>query len=117
MSARPSAKAPAFLFGMGMGGFVDGIVLHERLELNTLADGLFHGALWVLVAAAAVLTGRGNHPGQAQQGVMSDAGPAAVQQRAAVPRALSETLKRRRTRNSGSAGVSRQRQAAPQRLV
>ena len=71
----PPAAAPAFLFGMGMGGFVDGIVLHQLLqwhhmlshtdrgntktlaglELNTLADGLFHGAMWVLVAAAAIL--------------------------------------------------------------
>ncbi|MDQ0922219.1 putative membrane protein [Pseudarthrobacter sp. W1I19] len=78
MSAKPSAKTPAFLFGMGMGGFVDGIILHQLLqwhhmlshtgggnpntvaglELNTLADGLFHGAMWVLVAAAAVLAVR-----------------------------------------------------------
>ena len=73
--ARP-AVAPPFLLGMGLGGFVDGIVLHQLLqwhhmlthteqgnpksvpglELNTLADGLFHAAMWVLVAAAALLT-------------------------------------------------------------
>lgn len=78
------AKAPAFLFGMGMGGFVDGIVLHQvlqwhhmlshtesgntktvgGLELNTLADGLFHSAMWVLVAAAAVLTVRAHRQGR-----------------------------------------------------
>ncbi|OAE03685.1 hypothetical protein A6A22_16285 [Arthrobacter sp. OY3WO11] len=63
---------------MGIGGFVDGIVLHQLLqwhhmlshtesgnpktvaglELNTLADGLFHGAMWVLVVAAAALAVR-----------------------------------------------------------
>lgn len=78
------AKAPAFLFGMGMGGFVDGIVLHQLLqwhhmlshtgsgnpktvaglELNTLADGLFHSAMWVLVAAAAALTVRAYRQGR-----------------------------------------------------
>ncbi|MGK3649108.1 DUF2243 domain-containing protein [Pseudarthrobacter enclensis] len=72
------AAAPAFVFGMGVGGFVDGIVLHQLLqwhhmlshteagntttvpglELNTLADGLFHSAMWVLVVAAAVLAVR-----------------------------------------------------------
>ena len=55
--------------GIGLGGFVDGIVLHQilrwhhmltatdrypsstiaGLEANTLADGLFHAATWVLV--------------------------------------------------------------------
>jgi uncharacterized membrane protein len=74
-TASPAA-APAFVFGMGVGGFVDGIVLHQLLQwhhmlshtedgnaktvaglvLNTLADGLFHSAMWVLVVAAAVLT-------------------------------------------------------------
>lgn len=71
----PPAQAPAFLFGMGMGGFVDGIVVHQLLqwhhmvshtesgsletvsglELNTLVDGVFHGAMWFLVLAAAIL--------------------------------------------------------------
>jgi uncharacterized membrane protein len=66
---------PAFVMGLGLGGFVDGIVLHQLLqwhhllsdtgehptgtvaglEANTLADGLFHAATWVLVAAATVL--------------------------------------------------------------
>jgi uncharacterized membrane protein len=69
------ARAPAFVFGLGVGGFVDGIVLHQLLqwhhilshtqagntktlaglELNTLADGVFHSAMWVLVVAAAAL--------------------------------------------------------------
>ena len=58
--------------GLGLGGFVDGIVLHQilqwhhmltdtwdhpmttvaGLEANTLADGFFHLATWVLVATA-----------------------------------------------------------------
>jgi uncharacterized membrane protein len=89
-SARPTgratspAAAPAFLFGMGVGGFVDGIVLHQLLqwhhmlshtesgntttvaglELNTLADGLFHSAMWVLVVAAAALTIRARQQGR-----------------------------------------------------
>ena len=63
--------------GLGLGGFVDGIVLHQMLqwhhlltdageppntvaglEANTLADGFFHLATWFLVAAAMLLTVR-----------------------------------------------------------
>ena len=72
-------RAPAFLFGLGLGGFVDGIVFHQvlqwhhlltgdaggepidtvgGLEANTLADGLFHLATWVLVVVAMLLTVR-----------------------------------------------------------
>jgi uncharacterized membrane protein len=66
---------PALLLGLGLGGFVDGIVLHQilqwhhmvsdtsanpvgtvaGLEANTLADGLFHAGTWVLVATGLVL--------------------------------------------------------------
>ncbi len=62
----------AVLLGVGLGGFLDGIVLHQilqwhhmlsdegycpqhtiaRLEDNTLADGLFHIAAWACVALA-----------------------------------------------------------------
>ncbi len=56
----------AILLGLGLGGFFDGIVLHQilqwhhmvstptppntlaNLELNTLGDGVFHAATWVL---------------------------------------------------------------------
>jgi uncharacterized membrane protein len=68
---RPEAL-PGVLLGIGLGGMVDGIVLHQilqwhhmlsaeagyptttvaGLEANTLADGLFHAA-----ATAALLTG------------------------------------------------------------
>jgi uncharacterized membrane protein len=57
---------PGILLGIGLGGFFDGIVLHqimqwhhllssagyppnsvENLQINTLADGLFHAATWI----------------------------------------------------------------------
>ena len=61
--------------GLGLGGFLDGIVLHQvlqwhhiltstgehpmttvaGLEANTLADGFFHLATWVLVATGSAL--------------------------------------------------------------
>jgi uncharacterized membrane protein len=73
-----SPKAPGFILGIGLGGFVDGILLHQilqwhhmltdtgdhpmttvaGLEANTLADGFFHLATWVLVATAMLLTVR-----------------------------------------------------------
>ena len=66
--ARP--RAPGILLGIGLGGFIDGIVLHQilqwhhmltsegsypkttvaGLETNTLWDGLFHAATWIAVA-------------------------------------------------------------------
>jgi uncharacterized membrane protein len=69
-------RAPGFVMGLGLGGFIDGIVLHqvlqwhhlltdtgdhpagtvEGLEANTLADGLFHVASWAFVVAGMVLT-------------------------------------------------------------
>lgn len=72
--ARPTLL-PAFLLGVGLGGFVDGIPLHQvfqwhhmltgtgdhpattvvGLEANTLADGLFHVATWVAVAVGSWL--------------------------------------------------------------
>jgi len=71
-------RAPALLLGVGLGGFVDGIVLHQilqwhhmltatgdhpattvaGLEANTLADGLFHAATWIAVAAGVHLAVR-----------------------------------------------------------
>lgn len=56
------------LLGVGLGGFVDGILLHQILQwhhmvshvesdvaTNTLADGLFHAFAWVCVVVAATL--------------------------------------------------------------
>jgi uncharacterized membrane protein len=72
-STAPRACAvpvmPGLLLGIGLGGFIDGIVLHQilqwhhlltntdrypadtiaGLEANTLADGLFHAATWIFV--------------------------------------------------------------------
>ncbi len=71
-SSRPPSKASGLLYGLGFGGFVDGIVLHQLLqwhhmvsaeqptstvaglELNTLADGFFHVATWLLVLAGSI---------------------------------------------------------------
>ena len=70
MEAVTRPRAPGILLGIGLGGFVDGIVLHQilqwhhmltdqgdypattvaGLETNTLFDGLFHAATWVAVA-------------------------------------------------------------------
>ena len=66
--------AGAVLLGLGLGGFVDGIVLHQLLQwhhmltsagypattvgnlaLNTVADGLFHAATWGLTVAGLAL--------------------------------------------------------------
>ena len=65
---------PGLLFGLGFGGFVDGIVLHEilqwhhmisgaqssetlaGLELNVVADGFFHVVTWLLVMAGSIMT-------------------------------------------------------------
>ena len=69
---------PAILMGIGFGGFVDGIVLHQilqwhhmltaegccpsstvlGLEDNTLADGLFHAGAWIALMAGTVLATR-----------------------------------------------------------
>jgi uncharacterized membrane protein len=64
---------PGMLIGIGLGGFVDGIVLHQvlqwhhmvssetsvetvlGLERNTFWDGLFHAATWVAVTAGVAL--------------------------------------------------------------
>ena len=71
-------RAPGFVMGLGLGGLLDGVVLHQilqwhhmltgtsanppdtvaGLEANTLADGFFHLATWVLIATAMVLTVR-----------------------------------------------------------
>ena len=72
-------KLPGFLMGVGLGGFIDGIVLHQvlqwhhlltgdnggepmttvaGLEANTLADGFFHLATWAFVAVAMAMTVR-----------------------------------------------------------
>jgi uncharacterized membrane protein len=69
---------PSLLMGIGLGGFVDGIVLHQilqwhhiltaegccpastvtGLEDNTLADGIFHAGTWIAVMAGTILAVR-----------------------------------------------------------
>jgi uncharacterized membrane protein len=69
-SNQPPSRAAGLLYGLGLGGFVDGIVLHQILQwhhmvsarvptdtvhglkVNTLADGFFHVATWFLLLAA-----------------------------------------------------------------
>ena len=71
-------KAPGILLGIGLGGFIDGIVLHQilqwhhmltstgehpmttvaGLEANTLVDGFFHVFTWICVATGSWLTVR-----------------------------------------------------------
>ena len=69
--------------GLGLGGFLDGIVLHQLLqwhhlltstgdhpattvaglEANTVADGFFHLATWILVAVGSWMLHRSWHAG------------------------------------------------------
>ena len=73
---KPPTKVSGLLYGLGLGGFIDGIVLHQilqwhhllstpvppdsvaDLELNTLADGLFHAATWVVTVVGVALLWR-----------------------------------------------------------
>ena len=76
--ARQFPVAAGILFGLGLGGFFDGIVLHqvlqwhhmvtsagypattvENLEFNTRLDGLFHAATYVFVLLGLVALWRG----------------------------------------------------------
>lgn len=75
-TSRPVVIAGITL-GVGLGGFVDGILLHQvlqwhhmltaaghpadtvaGLEVNTLADGLFHSATWVATVLGLALLWR-----------------------------------------------------------
>lgn len=71
-------RTPGFLLGVGMGGFVDGIVLHQILQwhqmlstterfgsqtlddvqANVVADGFFHVATWIAVAVGLAMLWR-----------------------------------------------------------
>ena len=82
------------LLGVGLGGFVDGIVLHQilqwhhmltatgdhpadtvaGLETNTLADGLFHAATWVFVLVGIVVLRRAWASGRRAPTVRSQIG-------------------------------------------
>jgi uncharacterized membrane protein len=76
--AASQVRGPGILLGVGLGGFVDGILLHQilqwhhmlssegdyppttvaGLEKNTLWDGFFHAATWVVAAVGIYLLWR-----------------------------------------------------------
>jgi len=78
-SRRAFPTASGVLFGLGLGGFFDGIVLHQLLQwhhmlsswypittidnlrLNTLWDGIFHSATYVFVVLGLFLFWRTAH--------------------------------------------------------
>jgi uncharacterized membrane protein len=73
---EPPSRAAGLMYGIGLGGFADGIVLHQLLqwhhmlsdvaeyppdtlaglEVNTMADGFFHVASWLFVVGASIVT-------------------------------------------------------------
>ena len=74
---RTFPTAAGILFGLGLGGFFDGIVLHQvlqwhhmltsagyppdtvrNLEINTLFDGLFHAGTYVFVLVGLIILWR-----------------------------------------------------------
>jgi uncharacterized membrane protein len=82
LESHPQGRFPTasgLLFGLGLGGFFDGIVLHqvlqwhhmvsswyppttvENLRLNTLWDGIFHSTTYVFVVLALYLFWRVAH--------------------------------------------------------
>ena len=83
MDANPPKRrfpvSAGILFGLGLGGFFDGIVLHqvlqwhhmlsgwypitdlESLELNTFWDGLFHATTYLFVIAGLFILWRAAH--------------------------------------------------------
>lgn len=89
-----TARLPSLLLGIGLGGFVDGIVLHqllgwhhmltgtgdhpaatvEGLTANTVADGLFHVATWICVLVGSTLLLRAWRAGRLAPSWASHAG-------------------------------------------
>jgi uncharacterized membrane protein len=79
----PRTRAAGIVLGLGLGGFFDGIVLHQllqwhhmltaagypptsvaNLQLNTLADGLFHALTYVLTVTGVFLLWRARAAGE-----------------------------------------------------
>ena len=77
---RQFPAAAGIFFGLGLGGFFDGIVLHQllqwhhmvtsagyppdsvrNLEINTVFDGLFHASTYVFIVIGLVLLWRTAH--------------------------------------------------------
>ena len=83
MAAKEQGDFPTsagILLGLGLGGFFDGIVLHQilqwhhmvtsagfppnsvdNLKINTMLDGVFHASTWLFVAAGLVILWRHAH--------------------------------------------------------
>lgn len=79
--ARGRASAAGVLLGIGLGGFVDGIVLHQifqwhnmlsarvpptnmaAMRTNMVADGWFHAGVWTFTLAGALLLWSAAGPG------------------------------------------------------
>lgn len=77
-TGRSAITAPGIFLGIGLGGFVDGILLHQilgwhhmlseteewnpttldDLQVNVVADGLFHAVTWLSVVVGLVLLWR-----------------------------------------------------------
>jgi uncharacterized membrane protein len=78
---RPTSRSPGILLGLGLGGFLDGILLHqiihwhnmgsaklppvtlEALRQNMRWDGFFHAAVWLLTVAGVYLLVRDGRQG------------------------------------------------------
>lgn len=77
---RDFPKSAGILFGLGLGGFFDGIVLHQilqwhhmltsfgyppnnvhNLEINTFWDGIFHSSTYVFVLLGLIILWRKAH--------------------------------------------------------
>lgn len=74
--SRLTSITPAVLLGIGLGGFLDGIVLHQLLQwhsmlsnvvpptnleamhLNMFWDGVFHAATWIITLSGVMLLWR-----------------------------------------------------------
>lgn len=72
-SPKGSTNAAGIVLGIGLGGFVDGIVLHqivqahamlsakvpldsmENMRTNMTADGLFHAGVWIATATGVAM--------------------------------------------------------------
>src|SRR5215217_4687043 len=86
-SVQSPLHAAGIMLGVGLGGFVDGIVLHQilqwhhmvtepfpadsvrNLEMNTLGDGLFHAFTWLMTAVGLALLWRaGQRPDVVRSG-------------------------------------------------
>ena len=77
----PLSIAPGVLLGIGLGGFLDGVLLHQLLQwhsmlssvvppttveamhLNMFWDGVFHAAMWITTLAGVMLLWRSSARG------------------------------------------------------